>query len=123
MPALQVKDCPDDVYQRLRICAAEENRSISQQALTIIEGFLNARDSGKVQQRNLVSDAAFFADGVSLSAAGRVCRYSNERDDTDYLARRREVLELLSELPPIPVSEKAPSTAEILRQIREEEAR
>ena len=44
MPALQVKDCPSDVYERLRACAAEENRSISQQALTIIENYLRMRE-------------------------------------------------------------------------------
>ena len=123
MPALQVKDCPDDVYQRLRRCAVEEKRSISQQALTIIEDFLDARDSGKARCGAVNQDAAFSADGVSRFAANRVCRYSNERDETDYLARRREAFARLSKLPSVPVTEKSPSTAEILRQIREEEAR
>lgn len=67
--------------------------------------------------------AVSSVDGVSHSAAGNGNCYSSERDETNYLARRRETLARLSELPAIPVSGKALSTAEILRQIREEEAR
>ena len=44
MPALQVKDCPADVYEKLRKCAEEENRSISQQTLTIIEYLKQCRE-------------------------------------------------------------------------------
>ena len=44
MPALQVKDCPTEVYEELRRCASRENRSISQQALTILEDYLGFRD-------------------------------------------------------------------------------
>ena len=43
MPALQIKDCPQDVYDRLKICAMEEDRSMSQQALHILRTFLRMR--------------------------------------------------------------------------------
>ena len=46
MPALQVKDCPASVYEQLRACADEENRSIAQQTLTIIQDFPAARERG-----------------------------------------------------------------------------
>ena len=35
MPALQVRDFPDDLYAELKNCAAEEDRSISQQTVHI----------------------------------------------------------------------------------------
>ena len=47
MPALQVKDFPDDIYEQLRVVAAEENRSISQQTLVIIKEFLWRRNHGE----------------------------------------------------------------------------
>lgn len=49
MPALQVKECSEDVYERLRACAANENRSIAQQTLTIIQDYLNALDEPLAQ--------------------------------------------------------------------------
>ena len=109
MPPLQVKDCPADVYERLRACAQEENRSISQQTLTIIEDFLDMRDGLKT---------------ASETRSTRMRPSSvREVDDTDYLARRLETLRRINELPPIPVTDRCPSSVEILAQIRAEEAR
>ena len=109
MPPLQVKDFPADVYERLRVCAQEENRSISQQTITIIEDFLDMRD------------------GLKTAAQTRSTRMRpssvREVDDTDYLARRLETFARIDELPPIPVTDRCPSSVEILAQIREEEAR
>ena len=112
MPALQIKDCPDSAYERLRACAKAENRSISQQALTIIEDYLDARDRGFV--------------AFSSSAAPAVRQrpsYSGVDDGVDYIAKRKATFERISKLPPIPITETAPRTDIILAQIREEEAR
>ena len=108
MPALQVKDCPDDVYERLRACAAEENRSISQQTLTIIEEYLDMRKSGTAPAPKPVRFHSY---------------YIQEDDGIDYAAKRARVFEEIHKLRPIPVDEDCPSTVELLRQIREEEAR
>ena len=43
MPALQVRDFPDDLYAELKNCAAEEDRSISQQTVHIVREYLSAR--------------------------------------------------------------------------------
>ena len=40
MPALQVRDCPDDLYEKLRLCAASEDRSMAQQTLHIVREYL-----------------------------------------------------------------------------------
>ena len=116
MPALQVKDCPNEVYDRLRICAAEENRSISQQALTIIEDYLNARDRGE------------FAGAASNDKQPRIrarAMYSNTEltDGVDYAKRREEAFARIRQLPPIPVSASRPRADVLLAQIRKEEAR
>lgn len=109
MPALQVKDCPADVYERLRICAAENNRSISQQTLTIIQMFLDNRDA--------MSEA-----GRRPQTASRPS-YAKAYDDTDYIAKRKKTFERIEALGLLPISPSAPSAVEILAQIREEEAR
>ncbi len=44
MPALQVRDCPQDTYDALKRRAERENRSMSQQALTLIQGGLARRE-------------------------------------------------------------------------------
>ena len=107
MPALQVKDCPADVYERLRVCAAEENRSISQQALTIIEDFLEMRSNAPLlASRSFMPDAGFCEGG-----------------EVDYVSKRRRSFERIGELDPLPVSDKVPRADELLADIRAEEAR
>ncbi len=115
MPALQVKECPDDVYERLRVCAANENRSIAQQTLTIIQGYLDALDERAT------------ADNVGR---GRACApmvaspsYAPERESPDYSLRREEALRRINAFAPLPVTKKAPAAADILARIRKEEAR
>lgn len=109
MPALQVKDCPASVYEQLRACADEENRSIAQQTLTIIQDFLAARerDAGRSEARRRTSRPA----------------YSAETDTVDFIAKRKRAFERIGELPPIPVSATAPAAADVLAHIRQEEAR
>lgn len=95
MPALQVKDCPENVYERLRICARNENRSMSQQALTILEEYLGFRNS-------------------SLSPS---------RASVNYAEKRKRIFEELATLPSLPSNQEAPSTLELLKISREEDTR
>ena len=103
MPALQVKDCPADVYDSLKRCAARENRSISQQALTILEENLGFR-------------------GIALNERSRSTR-SDAQKKQERIERRKRLFESLDELPVIPISEDSPSSVDILAEIRETEAR
>lgn len=103
MPALQVKDCPTEVYEELRRCAARENRSISQQALTILEDYLGFRD--------------FVQRDRSVSATKKNSENSNYRE------KRKRIFERMERRRRIPVSDEAPSSADLLAEIREEEAR
>lgn len=116
MPALQVKDCPDELYERLRICANEQNRSISQQTVTILEEYLGMRPASKPA----VPTAPLMPE------AGRprlLYSIGNRQDDVDYISRRARIFEEIAQLPQIPITETAPRTDVILAQIREEEAR
>ena len=59
MPALQVRDFPDDLYERLKACAALEHRSVAQQTVALVEEGLNARNE------------SHFWDGCELHRLGR----------------------------------------------------
>ncbi|MDO4400782.1 MAG: hypothetical protein Q4D27_07540 [Coriobacteriia bacterium] len=115
MPALQVKECPDELYERLRECAARENRSIAQQTVTILEEYLGMRPAAKPAIPTM----------AHAPKAGRPrLMYSTENQgNIDYAADFREKLRLFDDLPPIPISKQCPRTDVILAQIREEEAR
>lgn len=103
MPALQVKDCPTEVYEALRRCAARENRSISQQALTIIEDYLGFREPAQ--------------------HASSVSSLNRDSERISYIEKRKRLFEKMDRRRAIPVSADAPSSADILAEIREEEAR
>ncbi|MBQ9043773.1 MAG: argininosuccinate lyase [Eggerthellaceae bacterium] len=45
MPALQVRDFPDDLYERLKAAAAKNHRSIAQQTVAFVEAQLNQEDA------------------------------------------------------------------------------
>lgn len=107
MPPLQVKDCPNDVYNRLRACAKKNNRSISSQVLTILEDFLNAFESGTLE-------------AAKIPGQSRIIIYSRDGDPA-IGERRRKVFERIRRSEPIPISEDRPRADIILAQIREEE--
>lgn len=94
MAPLQVKDCPDDVYEALRACASRENRSISQQTVTILQEYLGLRRPAQ--------------------AAQRVAR--DERSHTRALRR-------IGQMAPVALPGEYGSAADILREVREECAR
>lgn len=110
MPALQVKDCPEAVYEQLRQCAAEQNRSISQQALTIIEGFLNEYPGRRSGPQHANARAGSFSFKAHEPAA-----YGIEK--------RKAAFDRIDRLPPLAADPSAPSSVDLLAHIREEEAR
>lgn len=104
MTALQIKDCPTEVYEALRRCATRENRSISQQALTILESYLGLRKVGEFTKEEGWVPA-------------------QDLPPTNYAEKRKRIFERINKRVPIPVSPEAPSTASILADLRETEAR
>ncbi len=53
MPALQIKDCPQDLYNQLKICANAEDRSMSQQMVHILRCFLHLYNTTTHQRKQL----------------------------------------------------------------------
>lgn len=51
MPLLQVRDCPEDVYEKLVRVARNENRSVPQEIIVLLRHALEIQDSDR--QRRL----------------------------------------------------------------------
>lgn len=101
MPALQIKDCPQDVYDRLKQCAAEEDRSMTQQALHIIRKFLDMR-------------------AVQNGYEGFTGTVTDELRERARVEKRRQLLESIGNNKPITeVPEGYESVAEMIRADRE----
>lgn len=60
MPALQVRDFPEELYRQLKACADREHRSITQQTIVAVEDMVNQRGgrqrSADAYQPRILSD-------------------------------------------------------------------
>lgn len=48
MATLNVKNLPDDLYERLRACSVSEHRSIAQQVIHVLSLYLEAAESRSI---------------------------------------------------------------------------
>lgn len=114
MPALQVKDFPDDLYLDLKACANAEDRSVSQQTLHILRQYLKA-------YRQLGGRVDWMIMPVELVPDdGKARARTSEEERQERIERRKKVFERISALPHFDVPADFPSPAEIVRQMREE---
>lgn len=104
MPALQVKDFPSDVYDDLRECAAQEDRSIAQQTVHILKRYL-----------------ALYKAAAHTSGSPEAAVFNTIEDATAArIKQREEVLRQIAELPPLELPPEYESTADLIRECREE---
>ena len=85
MPALQVRDFPDDLYEQLKEYAASQHRSIAQQTIVAVEQMLEA------------ADAQHYWDGHDLHCLERRPRYFDFDTEAKRAARiekRKELFEI-----------------------------
>jgi plasmid stability protein len=54
MPLLQVRDFPDDVYQKLQEKAKSDNRSIAQETVVLLRDSLNLHQDPKSRRKALL---------------------------------------------------------------------
>lgn len=83
MPALQVRDLPDDLHRRLRERARDERLSISEYVLDLLE-----RDLALPSRREWLSTVA-SREPVAVDAASAVNAGREERDSEIASAGRR----------------------------------
>lgn len=101
MPALQVRDLPQDLYDKLKARAEREHRSLAQETIVAIERHV---------------DPAMRPD--EMPARFRLVDEEAERQAR--IARRRRVLEEIAAMPPSIVPDDFPSPAELIREGRRE---
>lgn len=74
MPLLQVRDIPEDLYEKLARVARAENRSIAQETIVLLREALNQKEERLAKRRDLLDaigsqvaeGADSFPDPVSL---------------------------------------------------------
>lgn len=107
MPALQVRDFPEELYNQLRSCAAEQDRSISQQTTYVLRRFLESYRRGASE-----AEAGAATHGaVCSSAAGSAARIDR---------RRRNFAQLEASFEGAPGFDSLPSSVDMIREMREE---
>lgn len=94
MPALQVRDLPADLYEKLRERARQEHRSVAQQTIVAIECFLDVKSD--------------------LSKA--TSRAHNLQQRTE---KHRALFERINSRPPLSVPEGFPTPEELIREDRD----
>lgn len=116
MPAIQSRDCPQELYDRLSQCAQEDHRSISQELIVAIEGYLEYRERKKEVERML--DVAMPLPPKPWEPGYRRYRES-ERERTARLERRREVFKRIDAMPRVDIPEGFPTIEEMVREDRD----
>ena len=94
MPALQVRDFPDDLYEQLRALSARNHRSIAQQTIACVEQFLKLSDSIGSQSGEVLNDSLIPANvkEASMRAAyvNPFAWFESKRVETEEAAAARE---------------------------------
>ena len=116
MPALQVKDFPDDLYAELKACASAEDRSLSQQTVHILREYLRVyRELGGRAEWAVV---AVERPRPRVEHVSR--RVAAEAEREMRIERKRKVFERIDARPHSKIPDSFPSPAEIVRQMRDE---
>lgn len=127
MPALQVRDFPDDLYAELKSCAAKEDRSISQQTVHILREYLKAykRLAGRSDWM-VVPKAETNVSGLgggahsSSKRESYYCDTATEAERQARIEKRRKIFEEIEAFQHPEIPDDFPSPVELVRQGREE---
>lgn len=129
MPALQVRDFPDELYVQLKECADNEHRSIAQQTIVAVEEMLRARASAAERREGGSAPAGVeaqdaLADRVADAVASRTMRtpscldFSTEAERQARIQKRKEIFARIDRMnaerttPP-------PSAEQVVQWVRE----
>ncbi|MEA5019011.1 MAG: Arc family DNA-binding protein [Gordonibacter sp.] len=112
MPALQVRDFPEEIYEQLRLCAERNHRSIAQQTIVAVEEMLQGENSARGEKQSFLQD--------------RRSHYVDYDTEAARIARREQRKALFAEihvLPKFEVPDDFPDASELVRQGHEERDR
>ena len=54
MPLLQERECPEDIYRKITYAAKNENRTIAQQIIVLLEKALGQEESNILRRKNII---------------------------------------------------------------------
>lgn len=112
MPALQVRDFPDELYEQLKAYAASQHRSVAQQTIVAVEQMLAHPEASR------------YWNGERLYRAVRpIPDYDTEEERAARIEKRKKLFARIEKLPKFELPEGFPSTAELIRQGHEERDR
>ena len=103
MPALQVRDFPEDLYEKLKEVAAREHRSVAQQTIVAVEAMVSGE----------------------YAHAKEEPRYRDVDTEAKRAARIKKRQELFgsAKAHPLVLPPDAPSPVDVIREAREERSR
>jgi plasmid stability protein len=113
MPALQVRDLPQDIYDDLKAQAEREHRSLSQQTVVLLQAALRDGDAA------LHAAAPAGERKVSYQDALAGWQYPPDETNAERIARRKRLLARFEEVPPIQLPADFPTSEEIVREMRD----
>ena len=99
MPALQVRDFPEDTYQRLKEYAASQHRSIAQQTIVAVNRMLDEADAVEHPNFTIVE------------------KPKREETKEERIARRRKLFAGIEKIKPL---KPLPDPVSILKECRDE---
>lgn len=97
MPALQIRDLPQGLYDELKLRAAREHRSLAQQATVAIEQHLRLVPSVEQSTRSL----------------------TGEEERQARVAKRKAIFARIDAMPKVEIPEDFPTPEEIIRELRD----
>ena len=106
MPALQVRDFPEDLYEKLKEVAAREHRSVAQQTIVAVEAMV----SGEYARAEEEPRRSLYLD------------FDTEAKRAARIKKRQELIES-ARAHPLVLSSDAPSPVDVVREVREERSR
>lgn len=108
MPALQIRDLPDNLYDGLKLRAMRKHRSLAQEAtvaierhLMVIEGGYSGQYSGGNRDRSIYS-------------------MSDDEGREERIAKRKAIFAEIASMPKVEIPEDFPSIVELVHMGRDE---
>jgi predicted nuclease of restriction endonuclease-like RecB superfamily len=80
MPLLQVRECPEDIYRKISLVAKNENRTIAQQVVVLLEKSLGQRESNIERRKHLLEKIESRKIPNELKAIDAVALIREDRD-------------------------------------------
>lgn len=113
MPALQVREFPEDLYKKLKETAAHEHRSIAQQTIICVERFLQ---EASARERKIENEGCRHR--VTPHSSYQQDESTREREAR--IAKRRETFRRIDALSKLDLPNGALGPVDIIRGMREE---